>query len=97
MTEDERMELAKDIAEEIEPVTLHKVMGISDERVMDLERITKDLCRHAPTVADCLNAIATCGNFDDAEKVFCTHQWTKGFILHEQKKAYTRLKSLKVT
>ena len=83
----EIMEAAEDAAKEVEPVSLHKAMGISDERVIELEKITRDLCRHAPTVADCLMTIATCGNFDDREKVFCTHQWTKGFIAHVQKKA----------
>jgi len=96
MTEDDvkgMMEELQDIAQkqtaEIEgKEPLHRVMGISDERVIHLERITRDLCRHAPTVADCLRAISICGNFDDFEKVFCTHQWTKGLIAHEQKKAF---------
>ena len=94
---DETKEFAKEEAEKIEgPRSLHSAMGIPDERVIDLERFTRDLCRHAPTVADCLTAIATCGNFNDNEKVYCTHQWTKGFIAHEQTKAYESYKRLKV-
>jgi hypothetical protein len=99
MTEDskEAQEFAEERAKEIEgPVTLNIAMGISDDRVRDLERFTRDLCRHASTVADCLMAIATCGNFNDTEKVFCTHQWTKGFIANEQQKAYSRFRDLKV-
>lgn len=84
---DEIKDTIEDIAKEMEPVKLHTAMGISDERVIELEKITRDLCRHAPTVADCLMAMALCGNFTDKEKVFCTHQWTKGYIAHVQKKA----------
>jgi len=88
-TMDELQDIAKKEAEEIEgKIPLHLAMGISNERVVHLEKTTRDLCRLAPTVADCLRAISTCGNFDDFEKVFCTHQWTKGLIAHKQKKAF---------
>jgi len=86
---DELQDIAQKQTAEIEgKELLHRAMGISNERVVHLEQITRDLCRHAPTVADCLRAISMCGNFDDFEKVFCTHQWTKGLIAHEQKKTF---------
>jgi len=57
-------------------------LGISKERLKELEIIAKDRLSGQRTVAECLQLIDSCDQYHGVEKTFVAYRWTMGYAGH---------------